>query len=77
MNLLTDKITLVKGTSDNGSTLLYNNATEEAAKVAVVAHDPTTNEKEFIEFGVVDVGTDVYATEYGNVRTGSQLIVPL
>ena len=32
--------------------------------------------KEFIEFGVVDDGTDVYATEYGNVRTGSQLIIP-
>ena len=76
IRLLTDKITLVKGTSDNGSTLLYNNTTEEAAKVMVVAHDPTTNEKEFIEFGVVDDGTDVYATEYGNVRTGSQLIIP-
>ncbi len=75
IKLLTDKITLVKGTSNNGSTLLYNNASEEAARTTVVAHDPTTNEKEFIEFGIVDDGTDVYATEYGNVRTGTQLII--
>ena len=74
IKLLTDKITLVKGTSNNGSTLLYNNASEEAAKVTVVAHDPTTDDKEFIEFGVIDDGTDVYATQYGNVRTGIQLI---
>ena len=36
----------------------------------------TDGEKEFIEFGVTDDGTDVFHTEYGNLRTDYQLIVP-
>ena len=46
-------------------------------KVVVVAKNPTSGDKEFFEFGVVvDNGSDVFHTEYGNVRTGTQLIIP-
>ena len=34
------------------------------------------NDREFFEFGIIDNGTDIFHTEYGNVRTGQQLIVP-
>ena len=29
-----------------------------------------------IEFGVIDNGIDVFVSEYGNVRTGLELIIP-
>ena len=29
--------------------------------------------KEFVEFGVIDDGTNVFYTEYGNIRTGTQI----
>jgi len=76
VKILTEKITLVKGTSDNGSSELYPVATNAGCKTTVIAVNPTSGDKEFIEFGVLDDGTDVFHTEYGNIRTGTQLIVP-
>ena len=29
-----------------------------------------------IEFGIIDNGTDVFVNEYGNLRTGQELVVP-
>ena len=34
------------------------------------------NEKEFIEFGVTDDGSNIFHTEYGNLRTDYQIVVP-
>ena len=51
-------------------------STELSAKVIVTAHNPTTGDKEFIEFGVLDDGSDVIFTEYGNIRTDISLITP-
>jgi hypothetical protein len=76
IKILSDKITLVKGSVDNGNTILYPLATSLGCKTVIVAHNTNTNEKEFIEFGVSDDGTDVFHTEYGNLRTGNQLIIP-
>ena len=76
IRLLTEKLTLVKGTSDNGSSNIYTVSTNNGAKTSVIAENPTTGEKEFIEFGIIDDGTDVFHTEYGNIRTGSRLIIP-
>lgn len=76
LKTITEKISLVKGTVDNGSSILYDTAIEVGSKTSVIAENPTTGEKEFIEFGVIDNGSDVYHTEYGNVRTGDQLIIP-
>ena len=76
VKILTEKLTLVKGTSNNGSSELYAVATNAGCKTTVIAENTTTGDKEFIEFGVLDDGTDVFHTEYGNIRTGIQLIVP-
>jgi len=76
IRLQTEKLTLVKGTSNNGSSDLYEIATNNGAKTTVIAENSTTGDKEFIEFGVLDDGTDVFHTEYGNIRTGTQLIIP-
>ena len=76
IRILTEELTLVKGTSNNGSSELYSIATNVGCKTTVVAHNPTTGDKEFYEFGILDDGTDVFHTEYGNIRTGVQLVVP-
>jgi hypothetical protein len=76
VKILTEKLTLVKGTSDNGSSVIYAVASNAGAKTTIVAENPTSGDKEFIEFGILDDGTDVFHTEYGNIRTGTQLIVP-
>ena len=76
VKILTEKISLVKGTSNNGNSVLYGTATNAGSKTVVIATNPTTGESEFIEFGVTNNTTDVYHTEYGNLRTGVQLIIP-
>jgi hypothetical protein len=76
IKILSEVITLIKGSSNSGGSNIYTTSTAKGAKVVVVAEDIVTNEKEFIEFGVTDDGTDVFHTEYGNLRTDYQLIVP-
>ena len=76
VKILSETITLVKGSSNNGGSNIYEVATAKGAKVVVVAENLQDGEKEFIEFGVTDDGTDVFHTEYGNLRTDYQLIVP-
>ena len=77
VKILSEKVTLVKGTVNNGGSNIYELATQNGAKVVMVAENTTNNNKEFFEFGVIDNGTDIFHTEYGNVRTGEQLIVPV
>ena len=55
---------------------MYPIATNLGCKTTVIAHNPTTGDKEFYEFGILDDGTDIFHTEYGNIRTGTQLILP-
>ncbi len=74
--ILTDKINLVKGSTNTGASIIYDTAVHEGAKTVVTAHNPTTGEKEMIEFGIIDNGTDVFVNEYGNLRTGQELVVP-
>ena len=76
VRILTEKLTLIKDTIDNVSSTLYSTALEAGCKTIVIAENPTSGDKEFIEFGVIDNGSDVYHTEYGNNRTGEQLIIP-
>lgn len=70
----TTKITLVKGTSDLSSVILYDPAVAECAQVELVAHNQASGDKEFIQFTVIDDGTDIYRTEIGNVKTGQELV---
>ena len=76
LSIRTTDLTLLKGTTNTGGIIIYTPAVEVGAKTVVTAHNPTTGEKEFIEFGIIDNGTDVFHTEYGNSRTGQQLIIP-
>lgn len=71
--IVTETISLDKGTIDNGSTDIYSTSVGAGAKVTLVAENKTTSEKEFLELGIIDDGTDVFHTEYGNVRSGQNL----
>lgn len=70
----TDKFQLQKGTVDSNNSIIYDTTIEEAAKTTIVAHNVSSGDKEFIEFGLLDDGTDVFYTEYGNITTGANLI---
>ena len=76
VKILSEKVSLQKGTVNNGGSNVYQLSVQNGAKVVMVAENTNNNNKEFFEFGVIDNGTDIFHTEYGNVRTGEQLIVP-
>ena len=76
VKILSEKVSLQKGTVNNGGSNIYQLSIQNGAKVVMVAENTSNNNKEFFEFGVIDNGTDIFHTEYGNVRTGEQLIVP-
>ncbi len=76
VKILSEVLTLIKGSSNNGGSNIYSTATAKGAKVVLVAEDTVTNEKEFIEFGVTDDGSNILHTEYGNLRTDYQIVVP-
>ncbi len=76
IKLLSEVITLVKGSSNTGGSNIYDTAVAKGAKVVLVAENINSNEKEFIEFGVTDDGSNIFHTEYGNLRTDYQIVVP-
>ena len=64
---------LIKGTTDQGNAVIYSSVTSCAAKTTICAINTNSGDREFIEFAMTDNGTDVYHTEYGNLRTGIKL----
>ena len=76
VKILSEKLTLVKGTVNNAGSNIFEIATQNGAKIVVVAENTDDNSKEFFEFGVIDDGTDIFHTQYGNVRTGVELVTP-
>lgn len=71
--IVTDTIDLERGTVDSGSTDIYSNSIASGSKVVIIAKNMTTGHKEFIEYGIIDDGVDVFHTEYGNIRSGVKL----
>ena len=74
VKILTEDVQLTKGTINNGGSNVYSIGTAAGAKTVICITNATTNEKEFVEFGVIDNTSDVFHTQYGNVRTGGQLL---
>ena len=76
VKITTDTLTLQKGSANNGGSNIYEVATANGAKVVVVAENLQDGTKEFVEFGVTDDGANIFHSEYGNLRTGYQVIIP-
>lgn len=74
VKLVTFKTTLDKGTINQGAATLYDPSVHESAKVQIIAHNTTTGDKEFVEYSVIDNGTDIFYTDFGNIKTGEELI---
>jgi len=70
----TSSSTLIKGTTNNSSSVIYSPSTELSAKVEFVAHNTTTGNKEIIEFSVIDNGTDIFYTEIGTIQTSGSIV---
>jgi hypothetical protein len=70
----TNVTSLTKGTSNNGSAVIYSPATELSAKVEFLVYDTITGDKEIIEFSVIDKGSDILYTEIGTIQTSIPLI---
>ena len=69
----TNKVTLTKGLINNGSFEIYNPVFEDSAKVQVTAHNITTGEKEFVEYSVINNGSNIFFTDFGNIQSGQNL----
>ena len=72
--VVTKKVDLDRGTVNSGDAVLYDPATQVSARVYLTAHNTTTGDKEFIEYSVIDNGTDIFYTEIGNIVTGEPLV---
>ena len=71
--IATGDLTFIKGTIDQGSIVLYDPITAIGCKVTVAALNTTTGDKELVEYTVIDNGTDISFTDFGNVKTGADL----
>jgi hypothetical protein len=70
----TFKLDLERGTINSANAIVYNPSTEASGKVVVTAHNTTTGDKEVVEFLVVDKGSDIFYTDFNNLKTGARLI---
>ena len=72
--ITTSNASLLKGTTNNSSAVIYAPSTELSAKVELVAHNTTTGAKEVIEFSVIDNGSDIFYTEVGTIQSNGSII---
>lgn len=72
----TSEYVLEKGATENGASVIFTPSLHSGAKVIIIADNTSVDDREMIEFTVVAKGTDIYHTEYGNVRSGDDLISP-
>ena len=68
--IVTKKVSLERGTLNDGDAVIYDPTIEASAKVIITAHNTTTNDKEIVEYSVTEKGTEVYFSEIANISTG-------
>lgn len=75
--IITKKVTLERGTLNEGDAVIYDPAVEASAKVTITAHNTTSGDKEVVEYSITDKGTDVYFSEIANISTGANQFTSL
>lgn len=71
-----ETFTLIKGTSEQGSAVLYNSPTEKGGKVIVMCKNTTSGKRSMAEFNVIDNGTDIFHNEFGSLNTSADGFTP-
>lgn len=71
----TSKFNLIKGTTNNGSALLYNKTNHKGSKVMVILENTLSNKSSFMEFSVIDNGTDIFYNEYGSLNSSEDAAI--
>ena len=66
--IATSTFTLVKGGTEQSSTILYSSATSKGCKVSVISKS-SSGKRSFCEYSVIDNGTDIFHNEYGSLNT--------
>ena len=66
--IATSTFTLVKGGTEQSSTILYSSASSKGCKVSVVSKS-SSGKRSFCEYSVIDNGTDIFHNEYGSLNT--------
>ena len=66
--IATSTFTLVKGGTEQSSTILYSSASSKGCKVSVISKS-SSGKRSFSEYSVIDNGTDIFHNEYGSLNT--------
>ena len=66
----TSVISLVKGVSNSGATILYDTTTAKGCRVTVVSKS-STGKKSMVEYNVIDNGIDIFYNEFGSLNTSA------
>ena len=66
--IATSTFTLVKGGTEQSSTILYSSATSKGCKVSVISKS-SSGKRSFCEYSVIDNGTDIFHNEFGSLNT--------
>ena len=72
--IISKKVVLERDTLNQGDAILYDPTTAKSAKAQLTALNTTTGEKQFVEYSVVDDGSNIYFTDFGNITTGENLL---
>lgn len=66
----TKKITLVKGSSEIGSAVLYSTVTANGCRCTILSKNTATGNKSMMEYGIINKSTtDIYNNEYGGLNS--------
>ena len=66
--IATSTFTLVKGGTEQSSTILYSSASSKGCKVSVISKS-SSGKRSFCEYSVIDNGTDIFHNEFGSLNT--------
>jgi len=66
----TKKITLVKGSAEIGSAVLYSTVTANGCRCTILSKNTSTGDKSMVEYGIINKSnTDIYNNEYGGLNS--------
>jgi hypothetical protein len=66
-------INLTKGVTNFGATVLYDPTYASGCKITILAVNQTNNDKQMVDYNIIDKDTDIYNIEYESLLSSSLL----